>query len=218
MNKAFAFFMLVLSVLPAAGQPPALHPKTVARIDSLFKPFARPGSPGYALGVFRNGQVLFQKGYGMANLDHSVPNSPATVFNIASLSKQFTAACIALLILRDSISLEDEVKQYVPAVGKFAHPIRIKHLVVYMTSGIPEYHAQPRKNGLNWRLYDFKGEEIIWYAGGDTGYNSYVMRFPEQELTVVCFANLDVGGTAEGYAHQVGDILMQQKVLVPVRK
>jgi CubicO group peptidase (beta-lactamase class C family) len=318
----------------------------------------------------------------MANLDYNLSITPESVFNIASLSKQFTAACIALLILRDSLSLEDEVKQYVPEVGKYTYPIKVKHLV-YMTSGIREYHSLPHKNGLNWNLFDyftvdtaiavslkeptlefepgtkwaysnvnymlltkivekvsgkrfaefarenifiplgmqhtqfnddvtyiiknratgylpldsaviaesakagyylhprkgyaqlhrnaphyggsglftsindwykwnqnfydqklggkafyelmhkrmkfahskdndafglvygnFNGEEMIWYAGGDLGFNSYVMRFPAQQLTIVCFSNVNSSGGAEKYAHQIGEILLKNKVLL----
>jgi hypothetical protein len=61
---------------------------------------------------------------------------------------------------------------------------------------------------------EFRGEPIIWYAGGDIGFNSYVMRFPAQQLTVVCFSNLNSSGGAERFAHQVGDILIKNKVLV----
>ena len=60
---------------------------------------------------------------------------------------------------------------------------------------------------------DYKGEEIIWYAGGDIGFNSYVMRFPKQQLTIVCFSNLDVGGNAEKMAKKVADVLAENQLL-----
>jgi CubicO group peptidase (beta-lactamase class C family) len=317
----------------------------------------------------------------MANLDHNIPITANTVFNIASLSKQFTAACIALLILRDAISLEDEVSKYIPEIAKYNQSIKIKHLI-YFTSGIHEYHTLPHQNGLNWNLYDYftidtaiatsfsrvslefapgtkweysntdymllakivekvsgktlnefatenlfmplgmknthinddvtvivknratgyvprtdeivngaknagfylrkegsflqahrnsphyggsgvftsindwflwdknfythktggiefnnlmhkrmkfnhskdndafglvfgtyRGEEIIWYAGGDIGFNSYVMRFPKQQTTIVCFSNLDIGGNAEKMAKKVADVLAEKKLL-----
>ena len=125
------------------------------QLDTLLNAAVGPGAaPGYAVGIFQHGRVLFRHGYGLANLDYNLPNTPATVFNIASLSKQFTAACIALLVQRGSLSLDDEVRRYVPAVGKYPERLLVKHLV-YMTSGLPEYHAQARGNGLNWNLYDY---------------------------------------------------------------
>ncbi len=74
--------------------------------------------------------------------------------HIASLYKQFTAACVALLVQQGRLSLDDEVKRYVPAAGQYLERLLVKHLV-YMTSGLPEYHAQARGNGLNWNLYDY---------------------------------------------------------------
>jgi len=125
------------------------------QLDTLLNAAVGPGpAPGYAVGVFRHGKVLFSKGYGLANLDYNLPNTPATVFNVASLSKQFTAACVALLVQRGSLSLDDEVRRYVPAVSKFPERLLVKHLM-YMTSGLPEYYAQPRDNGLNWNMYDY---------------------------------------------------------------
>lgn len=352
------------------------------KIDALFADYNNSKSPGYAIGIFKNQQILVAKGYGMANLDYNIPISENTVFNIASLSKQFTAACIAELILRDSISLEDTVSRFIPEIAKFNYPIKIKHLI-YFTSGIPEYHTLPHKNGLNWNLYDYftidiaiatslsqpnleftpetkwaysntnfmllakiienvthktlnefatevlfkplgmkssqvnddvtvviknraigyiprteevvnaakkdgyylrkegsylqthrnaphyggsgvltsindwylwdknfytqliggkpfydlmhkrmkfsyekdndafglvfgkyEGEDMIWYAGGDIGFNSYVMRFPKQQITIVCFSNLGLGGNAEKMAMKVADILVESKILL----
>lgn len=131
-----------------------LSKDTQTKIDSLFSTYNKQNSPGYAIGVFKDQKILLAKGYGMANLDYNIPITANTVFNIASLSKQFTAACIALLILRDSISLEDDVSKFIPEVAKYKYPIKIKDLI-YFTSGIHEYHTLPHKNGLNWNLYDY---------------------------------------------------------------
>ena len=125
------------------------------QLDTLFQAAVGPEpAPGYAVGIFCQGRVLFSHGYGQANLEYTLPNTPETVFNVASLSKQFTAACIALLVQQGRLSLDDEVRRYVPAVGQYPERLLIKHLI-YMTSGLPEYHAQPRGNGLNWNLYDY---------------------------------------------------------------
>lgn len=360
------------------GQTPAI----TAKIDSLFKNYNTINTPGYAIGIFKNQKILLAKGYGMANLEYNIPITANTVFNIASLSKQFTAACIALLIMRDSISLDDEVSKYIPAVARYHQSIKVKHLV-YFTSGIHEYHLVHRNNGLNWNMYDYftvdtaiaaslsrdtldfvpgtkwaysntdymllarivekvsgktlqefitenffkplgmkssqvnddvtaivrnrasgyitrtsklvadaqtagfylrndgayvqvhrnaphyggsgvltsvndwylwdknfythkvggatwyglmhmrakfehskyndafglvfgqyRGQEIVWYSGGDIGFNSYVMRFPKQQTTIVCFSNLDTGGNAEKMAKLAADILASNKLLM----
>jgi CubicO group peptidase (beta-lactamase class C family) len=87
--------------------------------------------------------------YGLANLDDGIPITPKTSFHLASLSKQFTASAIALLILNHKIALSDSVAIYIPEVAKYGQGLRIEHLV-YMTSGIHEYTDVPRTNGVPW--------------------------------------------------------------------
>jgi CubicO group peptidase (beta-lactamase class C family) len=98
----------------AAQRPDALPDSVAAAIDRLFAPMGHSGSPGCAAGVFRNGSVVFARGYGFADLAHDVPITPATRFTVGSVSKQFTAATIALLAQAGRISLDDDVRKYVP--------------------------------------------------------------------------------------------------------
>ena len=149
--------LLVVHFAAIAQQLDALSPEQVQRINQLFVSFDADDTPGYAIAVFYKDQALFQRGYGMANLDYNIPISPKSVFNVASLSKQFTGACIAQLILDGKLSLEENVADYFPALKKYPRAIKIKHLV-YMTSGLKEYYTLPRANGLSWDpveyLYD----------------------------------------------------------------
>lgn len=108
------------------------------RVDALFAEWDKPGSPGCALGVIKEGQFVYTRGYGMANLDYDIPMTADSVFYIASTSKQFTTASIALLALRGEISLDDDVRKYVPEIPQYDHPITIRHLV-YHTSGLRDY-------------------------------------------------------------------------------
>lgn len=111
---------------------------TNAKVDLLFKEWDRPNSPGCALGVIRNGKFVYKRGYGMADLDHGVPLTPQSVFYIASMSKQFTAASIALLVEQGKLSLEDDIRKYLPEMGKYERPIKIRNLI-HHTSGIRDY-------------------------------------------------------------------------------
>jgi len=83
----------------ASAQTPAANAQSdiTNRVDQLFTRFDRPDSPGCALGVAKDGKLIYKKGYGMANLEHDIPISPTTVFNVASASTQFTAMSILLL-------------------------------------------------------------------------------------------------------------------------
>ncbi len=128
-------------------------------IDQLFS--RPPDSPGYAVAVIKDGEFVLSKGYGLANLDDKIPITPETSFHLASVSKQFTASAIALLILEHKIALSDPVAKYLPEVSKYGNGLRIEHLV-YMTSGLHEYTDEPRKNGVPWMtFYYFTRDEAI---------------------------------------------------------
>src|SRR6266496_1731037 len=105
------------------------------RVDKLFAEWNRPDSPGCSMGVSRNGSVVYQHGYGMANLELGVPITPASVFSLASISKQFTAMSILLLAQRGQLSLDDEVRKYVPELPDYGTPLKIRHLLNH-TSGL----------------------------------------------------------------------------------
>jgi CubicO group peptidase (beta-lactamase class C family) len=105
------------------------------QVDALFKRWNKPDSPGCVLGVVKDGELIYKRGYGMADLERRIPMAPSTVFNIASISKQFTAACIALLVQQGKISLDDNIRKYVPETPEFRTPVTIRHLV-HHTSGL----------------------------------------------------------------------------------
>jgi CubicO group peptidase (beta-lactamase class C family) len=127
----FVCFVLMLTVTTTAFAQ-------AEQVDTLFAKWSRKDSPGCAVGVIRDGQLIYQRGYGMASLDHDVPLTSRTVFYIASTSKQFTAMSIALLATRGKISLTDDIRRYLPELPRWDHPVTIAHLV-YHTSGIPDF-------------------------------------------------------------------------------
>jgi len=128
--------------------------------------FSASQLPRIPVVLIKDGESALAKGYGLANLDDGVPITPKTSFHLASLSKQFTAAAIALLILDHKIALSDPVAKYIPEVAKYGNKMRIEHLV-YMTSGLQEYTDVPRKNGVPWMsFYYFTRDEAIATALG----------------------------------------------------
>jgi CubicO group peptidase (beta-lactamase class C family) len=131
-----------------------LSKQTRIRIDNIFKEFDKRDSPGFAIGIAKGTQVLYTKGFGSANLDYEIPITANSCFDIASVSKQFTAACIALLILDGKISLESPVSEFVPELAKYKDTIRVKHLI-YNTSGIPDYFKLPRPDGKSWITFNY---------------------------------------------------------------
>ena len=112
-----------------------LPPDDTTKVDKLFAQWNKPDSPGCALGIYKDGQIVYKRGYGIANLNDDVPITPATVFHVASMSKQFTAASILLLAQQGKLSLDDDVHKYIPELPNFGEPITLRHLL-HHTSGI----------------------------------------------------------------------------------
>lgn len=113
-------------------------PSKTDRIDAIFAEFDRKDSPGCALGIVQDGELAYFRGFGMADLENDLPITKFSAFEIASTSKQFTAACILLLAQRAQISLDDDIRSYLPDFPFYGEPIRISHLL-YHTSGLRDY-------------------------------------------------------------------------------
>ena len=132
-----AVLAISLAAVPAAGQ--GLSTDSASRwIDSVFAPYSSHQAPGCAVGVSRDGRLVFAKGYGAADLEHDAQITPATPFYIASVAKQFTAMSIVLLVQDGRLSLDDSVRQWVPEVPSFGSSITIRQLL-YHTSGLRDY-------------------------------------------------------------------------------
>ena len=108
------------------------------RVDQLFAEWDRPDSPGCALGAIRDGELVYKNGYGAGDLEAGTPLTPQSVFYIASVSKQFTAACILLLEQQGKLSLDDDIRRHVPEMPQYEEPITLRHLV-HHTSGLRDY-------------------------------------------------------------------------------
>ena len=132
--------LLVLAVLLVSGtsSAQASTPDPLAsRVDAVFAEYDKPDSPGCAVGVYRDGRIAYSRGYGMANLEHGVPITPRTVFYTGSVSKQFTGFSMALLAQQGKISLDDDVRKYVPELPDYGTPITVRHLI-HHTGGLRE--------------------------------------------------------------------------------
>jgi CubicO group peptidase (beta-lactamase class C family) len=141
---------LLIGALLAPARPlPAQDPG--ARVDSLFAAWAAPTSPGAAVAVLKNGEIVLERGYGLAQIEHGAPITPATVFHVASVTKQFTAFAVALLESRGQLSLDDDVRNHIPDLPDLGARITLRHLV-HHTSGLRDQWELLALAG--WRLDD----------------------------------------------------------------
>jgi CubicO group peptidase (beta-lactamase class C family) len=121
------------------------------QIDQLFTEWNNLQSPGAAVAVAKEGRIIFQKGYGSAELEYNIPITPGTVFHIASVSKQFTAFAILLLEKEGKLSINDDIRKYIPEVPDFGRVITLNHLL-HHTSGLRDQEELLAMAG--WRLDD----------------------------------------------------------------
>lgn len=113
------------------------HADTDGQVDRLFSKWT-DSTPGCAVGVATDGKAVLAKAYGMADLEHDVKNTPDTIFEAGSVSKQFTAAAMLLLAREGKLSLDDPVKKYVPELPQYETPLTIRHMLNH-TSGLRDW-------------------------------------------------------------------------------
>ena len=134
------FAVGVCSLVAGASSAEAQQFPRNPKVDQVFAEWDKPDSPGCVVGVLQNGRFIYQRGYGMANLDYDIPNAPEMVYYVGSVSKQFTAAAIGLLVLDGKISLDDDIRKYFPEMPDYGTPITVRNLV-HHTSGIRDVYG-----------------------------------------------------------------------------
>ena len=120
---------------------PALAAESeTARVDRIFAAFDKPDSPGCALGIVRDGDFIYRKGYGMGSLELNVPLNAQSVFYMGSVSKQFTAASVVLAAEQGLLSLDDDIRKHIPEVPDYGRPITLRQML-HHTSGFRDVLA-----------------------------------------------------------------------------
>jgi CubicO group peptidase (beta-lactamase class C family) len=153
-----------VEVISSAYVPTPLNlPDIEPSIDAIFAEWDNPDSPGCTVAVIQDGQIVYKKGFGMANLEYGIPNDPGTIYHVASLSKQFTAFAVQLLASEGKLSLDEDVRLVLPELHDFGSKITIRHLI-HHTSGLRDQWNLLGMAG--WRSGDVITEEdilnILW--------------------------------------------------------
>lgn len=159
---------LVFAVVPA---PPA---RADAIDDYIKGEMERRHIPGLALAVARNGKIVKLRGYGVANLEHDVPVTPDTVFELASVTKQFTASAVMLLVEEGKVQLDDPVAWHLPRAPETWKKITVRHLLTH-TSGLPGLEANfkalwaggVRLNYTTAQLFDAAAKDELSFPAGE---------------------------------------------------
>jgi CubicO group peptidase (beta-lactamase class C family) len=149
MKSTTLFLLLLINGLFCCAQVGA--DTLTTRIDSIFQTFNHSAGPGCAVSIIRDGKVIFQKGYGMANLEYDIPISAGTVFDLASVSKQFTGYAISTLIQEGKLSPDDDIHRYLPDLPQLGYPITVRNLI-HHTSGLRDWPETLHAAG--WRFDD----------------------------------------------------------------
>ncbi len=140
--KNFTILTLFLLSMNGYGQI-----KDKLTVDSIFSEWDKPNVPGCVLGIIEGGNLIYTKGYGMANLEYNIPNAANSVFRIGSTSKQFTAACIVLLAEQRKLDLDAKLSDFFPEFPDYADQISIRNLL-HHTSGVRDYLTLAYLKGL----------------------------------------------------------------------
>jgi CubicO group peptidase (beta-lactamase class C family) len=122
----------LISFCNAFGQ---LQDSVIKKIDLILSEWDKTNSPGCSLAIVKDGTIIYKRGYGMSNLEYNIAITPASIFHVASISKQFTAAAILRLAQEGKLSLDDDIRKYIPEVPDLGHPITFNHLI-HHTSGL----------------------------------------------------------------------------------
>lgn len=146
MTKLHAAAAFLTTFVPLLAQD--AEPTLEAKVDRIFRQYAKTDAPGAVVLIGRGSEVLLQKAYGLADLERNVPLTPDSVFDIGSTSKQFTAASLLLLEQEKKLSLGDAAKKHVAELPECAAAITLRHLMLH-TSGLPDYIGLMAKAGFD---------------------------------------------------------------------
>ncbi|MGB6517864.1 MAG: serine hydrolase domain-containing protein [Candidatus Cybelea sp.] len=158
-----AIFACCAAALPTGTPRPPLTNDEIASIDRFMATeMSRTHVPGAAVGIYSRGEVLLEKGYGLANVELNVPVKPETIFQSGSVGKQFVSAAIMMLVEQGRVSLNDSISKYFPHAPATWKPILVKNLLSH-TSGLAEYESDERTGpkGPFYLRLDFTEEQLL---------------------------------------------------------
>jgi CubicO group peptidase (beta-lactamase class C family) len=152
MTRVSALLFAAVLISSLGATPASRADSLTDRVDQLFAEWNKPDAPGCSIGISRGGALVYERGYGTANIDLAVPITPATVLDAASISKQFTAMSILLLAQPGKLSVDDDVSKHIPGWAMREPRVTIRHLLTH-TGGLRDAFtllgmSPPREDGV----------------------------------------------------------------------
>ena len=183
-----SLFSLLIAGRVAAQEHPTVD---LAEVDAIFAAFDGTRTPGCVVGVSVEGNPVLLRAYGMADLEHGVPNRAGTIMEPGSVSKQFTAAATILLALDGKISLDDDIRVYIPELPDYGEVVTIRHLL-HHTSGLRDWGSvagiegwpRTRRVHTHTHVLDIASRQMsLNYTPGE--YYSYTNRYKLFHLSLL---------------------------------
>jgi len=159
MKTKVHFLTLLAAIFLTSNCFSQINEERIEQIDNLFTPWNTANHPGGTVLISQKGETIFSKAYGLASLEYNIPNTHNRRFNIGSLSKQFTAMGIVLLEEQNKLSIDDDIRKYIPELAPYDKTITIRHLL-HHTSGIRDLHGLLGLAG--WRPTDLETNADVY--------------------------------------------------------
>ncbi len=132
--------MVCVLFIGCGGEEPSIRdPEITSKVAALFEDWSVGESPGAAVMVIEDGEIVFEDGFGLAEIDSGTPITSQSAFRLASVSKQFAAMAIMILSERGQLAYDDKLIQYLPELERFGDEITLRHLLTH-TGGLPDYY------------------------------------------------------------------------------
>jgi len=180
MKKTFYLksLLIAITVLSLNSQSVIYSQNFESKIDSLLQDKYQPNAPGATFLISKNGHIVYKKAFGLSNLELNVPMQTENVFEIASMTKQFTAISILMLVEKGKLNLDDEITKFIPDYPTNGHKITVHHLLTH-TSGIKDFTKVKGLNAISNQdlaplelINFFKNEPVDFAPGEKSLYNN----------------------------------------------
>lgn len=161
---------LLIFLFPSMLLAQSLPDSSQVRLNEMLKSYDKPNEPGFALIISQKGQIVYRNAVGFANLEHGIRNATTSVYSVASVSKQFTAAAVAMLQLEGKIDVEASVRQYFPEIPELLASVKVRHLIHHQ-SGLREIRVWSFLSGYYSDIYNMtEGETLEWVCRQEKPY------------------------------------------------